>query len=93
MDVLSKEDTRKFVLDKLIEIINDPEQKTRDILKSIELMGKEHGMFIEQKNIKVDIQALVSNMDQRVLKELAGEVIEGELVEGTKGLLSDGKKR
>lgn len=70
----SKDVVKDRLLDKLDEVMEAPTTSVRDVLKAIELYGKEFGLFIEQRNIKIDVNTVVRQLSDRQLKTLSGEV-------------------
>jgi hypothetical protein len=69
--------TKKEVKDRLLsfldEIIDDPELTVKDKLKAVEMMGKEFGLFAEQKNVKIDVNSVVRHFTTGQLSGLIGE--------------------
>lgn len=70
----SKEFVKDRLLTKLDEVIDNEMASTRDVLKAIELYGKEFGLFVEQRNIKIDVNTVVRQLSDKHLKALVGEV-------------------
>ncbi len=68
----SKDEVRDRLIGKLDAIIDDPEMSVKDILKAIELVGKEYGLFIETKNVKIDVNTVVRQFTDQQLRTLAG---------------------
>lgn len=67
----SKAEVSEFLLDKLEDIITDEKVGWKEKIKSIELAGREFGMFTERKQINVDIQSIVHQLTDRELKTLS----------------------
>lgn len=68
----SKSDAREYLLGKLEDIIENESEKTTDRVKAITLYGQEHGLFVEQKNIKFDVSTIVRHFTDGQLAGLAG---------------------
>lgn len=77
MSRLSKKsdiEIKEFLVDKLEDLITNDKTTTRDLIKSIELVGREYGLFIERKQINVDIHSVVRQLTDDQLKVLSGQV-------------------
>ncbi len=68
----SKEAVRENLLDHLSTIIDNPETSVRDKLKAIEITGREFGLFVERKQINVDINTIVRQLTDGQLQVLGG---------------------
>jgi hypothetical protein len=69
----NKDDIRDKLLSKLEKIIDDPEMSMKDVLKAIELIGKEFGLFAEQRNVKIDVNTVVRNFTDQQLRSITGQ--------------------
>lgn len=67
-----KDAVRKRLLKFLDDVIDNPDMTVKEKLRAVELMGKEFGLFIEQKNVKIDINTLVRHFTTPQLAVFTG---------------------
>lgn len=67
----SKKEIGEALIDALEDIMNEGSTTVRDKIKAIELIGREHGLFTERKQINVDIQSIVHQLSDRQLETIA----------------------
>lgn len=70
----SEKDVKAILVDALSDIMDDGETPLREKIKSIELLGREYGMFVERKQVNVDVRTIVSQLTDQQLKVISGEV-------------------
>ena len=89
----SKAEVREYLLSKLESIIESSDEKTSDRLKAIGQMGTEFGLFVEQKNIKVDVSSIVRHFTDgqisTLLQDGKGDVLDAEIIHSDEGILPD----
>lgn len=68
----SKKEVKDRLMTFLDEVIDDPELTIKDKLKAVEMMGKEFGLFAEQKNVKIDVNSVVRHFTTGQLASLIG---------------------
>ena len=67
-----REAVRDFLLKFLEDTISNPDVPVKDRIKATEVMGREYGMFAEQKKVQVDVSSIVRHFTDGQLASITG---------------------